>query len=147
MWRPNTAVTARRTASHLLRTLCPDDPPEAAELLDYFDSTYINGRLRQQNPAQNQAVRLVLRRRPGILLDNSTDSSFFLLTPLDHTPYRRMGMSYQVEELVVPALAHVVGSGITVDCGIMYVPNGWWKQVRYVLRPDGLLDFVLDSAV
>jgi hypothetical protein len=29
-----------------------------------------------------------------------------------------MGMSYQVEELVVPALAHVVGSGI------MYVPNG-----------------------
>jgi hypothetical protein len=26
-----------------------------------------------------------------------------------------MGMSYQVEELVVPALAHVVGSGITVD--------------------------------
>jgi hypothetical protein len=26
---------------HLLRTLCPDDPPEAAELLDYFDSTYI----------------------------------------------------------------------------------------------------------
>jgi hypothetical protein len=23
----------------------------------------------------------------GILLDNSTDSSFFLLTPLDHTPY------------------------------------------------------------
>jgi hypothetical protein len=83
----------------------------------------------------------------GILLDNSTDSSFFLLTPLDDTPYRRMGMSYQVEEIVVPALSHVVGSGITVDCGIMYVPNGWWKQVGYVLRPDGLLDFVLDSAV
>jgi hypothetical protein len=33
----------------------------------------------------------------GILLDNSTDSSFFLLTPLHDTPYRRMGMSYQVE--------------------------------------------------
>ena len=80
----------------------------------------------------------------GILLDNS---SFFLLTPLDDTPYRRMGMSYQVEEIVIPALAHVVGSGITVDCGIMYVPNGWWKQVGYVLRPDGLLNFVLDSAV
>jgi hypothetical protein len=63
----------------------------------------------------------------GILLDNSTDSSFFLLTPLDDTPYRRMDMSYQVEELVVTALAHVVGSGITVNCGIMYVPNGWWK--------------------
>jgi hypothetical protein len=31
-----------------------------------------------------------------------------------------MGMSYQVEELVVPALAHVVGSGITVD----------WHHVR-----------------
>ena len=56
-------------------------------------------------------------------------------------------MSYKVEEIVVPALAHVVGSGIIVDCGIMYVPNGWWKQVGYVLRPDGLLDFVLDSAV
>ena len=64
----------------------------------------------------------------GILLDNSTDSSFFLLTPLDDTLYRRMGMSYQVEEIVVPALAHVVGSGITVECGIMYVPNGWWKH-------------------
>jgi hypothetical protein len=51
------------------------------------------------------------------------------LTPLDDTPYRRMGMSYQVEEIVVPALAHVVGSGITVDCGIMYVPNGWWKHM------------------
>ena len=61
----------------------------------------------------------------GILLDNSTDSSFFLLTPLDHTPYtcRRMGMSYQVEELVVPALAHVVGSGITVDWH--YVRSKW----------------------
>jgi hypothetical protein len=42
----------------------PHDPPEAAELLDYFDSTYISGRLRQQNPAQNQAVRLVLTRSP-----------------------------------------------------------------------------------
>ena len=49
---------------HLLRTLCPDDRPEAAELLDYFDSTYISGRLRQQNPAQNQAGRLVLRHNP-----------------------------------------------------------------------------------
>jgi hypothetical protein len=45
---------------HLLRTLCRDDPPEAAELLDYFDSTYISARLRQQN----QVVRLVLRRSP-----------------------------------------------------------------------------------
>jgi hypothetical protein len=41
---------------HLLRKPCPDDPPEAAELLDYFDSTYIS--------AQNQAVRLVLRCIP-----------------------------------------------------------------------------------
>jgi hypothetical protein len=70
----------------------------------------------------------VQRVTNGILLDNSKDSSFFLLTPLDDTPYRRMGMSYQVEELVVTALAHVVDSGITVDCGIMYVPNGWWKH-------------------
>jgi hypothetical protein len=46
-----------------------------------------------------------------------------------------MGMSYQVEEIVVPALAHVVGSGITVDCGIMYVPNGWWKH-RFLMRFD-----------
>ena len=49
---------------HLLRTICPDDPSETAELLDYFDLTYISGRLRQQNPAQNQAVRLVLRSSP-----------------------------------------------------------------------------------
>jgi hypothetical protein len=33
-------------------------------LSTYFDSTYISGRLRQQNPAQNQAVRLVLRCSP-----------------------------------------------------------------------------------
>jgi hypothetical protein len=46
-----------------------------------------------------------------------------------------------LEEIVVPSLAQVVGSGITVDCGIMYVPNDWWRQVGYVLRPDGLLDF------
>jgi hypothetical protein len=69
-----------------------------------------------------------------VWLDNSSDSSFFLLTPLDDTPYRRMCMSYQVEEIVVPALAHVVGSGITVDCGIMYVPNGWWKKVVQTLK-------------
>ena len=37
-------------------------------------------------------------------------------------------MSYQVEELAVLALAHVVGSATTVDCGIMYVPIGWWKH-------------------
>jgi hypothetical protein len=49
---------------HLLITLCPDDPPEAAELLDYFYSTYISGRLRQQNPAPYKAVRLFLRRSP-----------------------------------------------------------------------------------
>ena len=49
---------------HLLRTLCPDDPPETAELLDCFASTYISGRLRQQNPAQNKAVCLVLTRSP-----------------------------------------------------------------------------------
>jgi hypothetical protein len=49
---------------HLLRSLCPYDPPEAAELLDYFDSTYISGRLRQQNQAQNEAVSLVLTRSP-----------------------------------------------------------------------------------
>jgi hypothetical protein len=64
----------------------------------------------------------------GILLDNSTDNSFFLLTPLDDTPYRRMGMSYQIEELVVPALAHVVGSGITVDWHHVRSTNGWWKH-------------------
>jgi hypothetical protein len=34
-----------------------------------------------------------------------------------------MGMSYQVEERVVPALAHVVGSGITVD--LHYVRCKW----------------------
>jgi hypothetical protein len=51
------------------------------------------------------------------------------------------------EDAVLRAVTAVFGSGITVDCGIMYVPNGWWKQVGYVLRPDELLDFVLDSAV
>ena len=52
----------------MLRTPCPEDPSEAAEVLDYFDSTYISGRLRQQNPAQNQAVRLVLPHIPPMLL-------------------------------------------------------------------------------
>lgn len=49
---------------HLLCTLCPDDPPETAKLLDYFDSTYVSGVLRQQNADQNQAARLVLRHNP-----------------------------------------------------------------------------------
>ena len=62
----------------------------------------------------------------GILLDNNTDSSFFLLTPLDDTPYRRMGMSYQVEELVVPALAHVVvlSSPLTVTSCTFQMAGG-----------------------
>ena len=30
---------------------------------------------------------------------------------------------------------HVVGSGITVDCGIMYVPNGWRKH-RWAASKD-----------
>jgi hypothetical protein len=41
---------------HPLRTQCPDDPPEAAELLDYFDSAYISGRLRPCREAPNQAA-------------------------------------------------------------------------------------------
>ncbi|VDI65786.1 Hypothetical predicted protein [Mytilus galloprovincialis] len=48
---------------HLLRTLCPDDPPEAAELLDYFDATYVSGNMRR-NPAPGQGLRLVMRRTP-----------------------------------------------------------------------------------
>jgi hypothetical protein len=61
----------------------------------------------------------------GILLDNSTDSSFFLLTPLDDTPYRRMGMSYQFEESVAPALAHVVGSCSShrTCCWFLFLPS------------------------
>jgi hypothetical protein len=31
---------------HQFITLFPDDPPEADELLDYFDSTYICGKQR-----------------------------------------------------------------------------------------------------
>jgi hypothetical protein len=41
---------------HLLRTLCPDDPPEAAELLEYFDSTYISGRLSRIKHKIKQSV-------------------------------------------------------------------------------------------
>jgi hypothetical protein len=43
---------------HLLRTLCPDDPSEAAELLDYLDSTYISGRLRHQWSISQKVVSL-----------------------------------------------------------------------------------------
>ena len=70
----------------------------------------------------------------GILMDNSTDSSFFLLVPLDDTPYRRRGMSYQVKEFVVTALAQVVGSGNTVDCGIMQVAGGNIGGLRHKTR-------------
>jgi hypothetical protein len=65
-WWKKVGVLDLTNGIHLLRTLCPDDPPEATELLDYFDSTYISGRLRQHNPAQNQAVRLVLTRSPHV---------------------------------------------------------------------------------
>jgi hypothetical protein len=49
---------------------------------------------------------------------------FYHLTSIMATDTAAWFGAYQVEELVFPALAHVVGSGITVDCGIMYVPNG-----------------------
>jgi len=46
---------------HLLRTLGPDEPPECADLLDYFDRTYISGTLRQQQKITNhQHARLVI---------------------------------------------------------------------------------------
>ncbi|CAG2208660.1 unnamed protein product [Mytilus edulis] len=44
------------------RLFC-DDPPEAAELLDYFDATYVSGNMRR-NPAPGQGLRLVMRRTP-----------------------------------------------------------------------------------
>lgn len=48
---------------HLLRTLCSDEPPECAYLLDYFDRTYVSGTFRQQqNAANSQHARLVIRR-------------------------------------------------------------------------------------
>jgi hypothetical protein len=47
----------------------------------------------------------------GILLDNSTDSSFFLLTPLDDTPYRRMGMYYQ--QICAQLQLYLVATSIT----------------------------------
>jgi hypothetical protein len=41
-----------------------------------------------------------------------------------------MGMSYQVEEIVVPALAHVVGSGITQ---YLIWPMGFIRLEHYAL--------------
>ena len=46
---------------HLLRTLCPAGPPEAAELLDYFDSTYVSGNHRRAI-VPGQGLRMVMRR-------------------------------------------------------------------------------------
>jgi hypothetical protein len=40
------------------------------------------------------------------------------------------GITYQVEELVVPSLADVVCSGVTTYGCFMYVPDGWWKHQR-----------------
>lgn len=48
---------------HLLRTLGPDETPECADLLDYFDRTYISSTLRQQQKAINhQHARFVNQR-------------------------------------------------------------------------------------
>jgi hypothetical protein len=43
--------------------LCPADPPEAAELLDYFDSIYISGSHRRAI-VPGQGLRMVMRRTP-----------------------------------------------------------------------------------
>ena len=48
---------------HLLRTLCPADPPEAAELLDYFVSTYVSGSHRRAI-VPGQGLRMVMRCTP-----------------------------------------------------------------------------------
>jgi hypothetical protein len=48
---------------HLLRTLCPADPPEAAELLDYFVSTYVSGS-HCRIIVPGQGLRMVMRRTP-----------------------------------------------------------------------------------
>ena len=50
---------------HLLRTLCPADPPEAAELLDYLDSTYISGSHRCAI-VPGQGLRMVMCRTPSM---------------------------------------------------------------------------------
>jgi hypothetical protein len=54
---------------------------------------------------------------------------FYHLTQASWRQIQQLGLvPLYKNELVVTALAHVVGSGITVNCGIMYVPNGWWKH-------------------
>ena len=45
----------------LLRNLCPDEPVEAASLLEYFDSTYVSGNLRR-GVAPDDVLRVVMRR-------------------------------------------------------------------------------------
>ena len=72
----------------------------------------------------------------GILLENSTDSRFFLLTTLDHTPYRRMGMSYQVEELVVQAshMLLVLASPLTVTSCTFQMAGGHIGGLRLKTR-------------
>ncbi|CAG2212430.1 unnamed protein product [Mytilus edulis] len=44
---------------HLLRTLCPDDPPEAS--LDYFDATHASGNIRR-NAAPGQCLCILMRQ-------------------------------------------------------------------------------------
>jgi hypothetical protein len=58
------------------------------------------------------------------------------LTPLDDTPYRRMGMSYQVEEIVVPAPTETCSAPGAFTEPMQrphYWPEGhWYKHILLV---------------
>ena len=65
-----------------------------------------------------------------VLLNQCAHCRFLFLAPFYNSPDGWVGITYQVEELVIPSLADVVCPGATIYDYFVYAPDGWWKHRR-----------------
>ena len=60
---------------------------------------------------------------PRIAEGNEVDSGFFFLECLYQLPDGWMVAPHQMSEAIVPSLADIVGTGVTIDCGFIAVSH------------------------
>ena len=60
---------------------------------------------------------------PGVVEGNEVDSGFFFLKCFYQLPDRWMVVPHQMSEAIVPPLGDIVGTGVSVDCGFMVIPD------------------------
>ena len=69
------------------------------------------------------------RADPTLLLEQDTINGGSLsLQALNQLPDSGVGVAHQTEELDIPALTDVVGSGLVVEGGLMHVPSLWLEH-------------------